>query len=297
MQIRSADLTDAAAWAEITVACSPLVIDEASAAHEMRTDPSAVRRVVAEVGGNTVGIGHCRLHDDQDHTSLTIMVRPEHRRRGVGRALLDAFAADLAHSGKSAAHTIVEDDIDSQAAAARWGFELTRTFRMAAVDPRTLPVPENDSRIVPLADRHREEIFELHNRIVVDDPSGLSLPQPWEDWLADWNDPRNRPALSRGVVVDGRLVAFSVIGTAGDRAWSQMTGTDPAHRGRGLARLAKHHTLYGAARAGISRCMTGNDSANQPMLAINDRLGYRVLAVERLGVRQLGGLRHDSMRP
>ena len=36
----------------------------------------------------------------------------------------------------------------------------------------------------------------------------------------------------------------SLLGAAGQRAWSGMTGTLPQHRGRGLARLAKHHALH-----------------------------------------------------
>ena len=73
----------------------------------------------------------------------------------------------------------------------------------------------------------------------------------------------------------------------GERAWSDMTGTLPAYRGRGFARLAKQHTLVAAAGAGVTRAMAGNDDANAPMVAVNRSLGYAVFVHAALGVRAL----------
>ena len=130
-------------------------------------------------------------------------------------------------------------------------------------------------------------MWHAHQQVARDDPSGLTLPMPWEDWQSDWSDPRARPDLGRAVLVDGDLAAYSMLGTAGDRAWSDMTGTLPAHRGRGLALLAKQHTLRAAAAAGITRAITGNDGANLPMLAVNQRLGYVPVARPALAERAL----------
>ena len=54
-----------------------------------------------------------------------------------------------------------------------------------------------------------------------------------------------------------------------------MTGCLPHRRGEGLATLAKVHALHALAAAGVTTCCTGNDAANGPMLAVNERLGYR----------------------
>ncbi len=285
--IRPSRLDDAAGWATVVAAASPyLVQDAGSTAHEMRHEAADAVRLVAEVDGAVVGIARLRAYSDEDHCSLLVMVDPPHRRRGIGRALLDAMEQRVAATGRSEVHSIVEDDEESRTAAGRWGFELTRTFRMAAVDPRTLPPPPADDRLVRLSERAPEEVWRLHNRIVTDDPSGLSLETPWEEWVADWEDPRNRPDLSHGAVVDDGLVAFSQLGSAGTRAWSNMTGTDPAHRGRGLALLCKQHTLVAAAADGIELCFTGNDSTNAPMVTVNTKLGYTPFAAPRLGVRR-----------
>jgi hypothetical protein len=45
-------------------------------------------------------------------------------------------------------------------------------------------------------------------------------------------------------------------------------------RGAGLATLAKIHSTRCAAALGITRILTSNDIDNEPMLAINKRLGY-----------------------
>jgi RimJ/RimL family protein N-acetyltransferase len=60
-------------------------------------------------------------------------------------------------------------------------------------------------------------------------------------------------------------------------AGNRMTGTVPAHRHRGLARLAKLATIRWAGANGIRTIATGNDSTNRDMLALNEHLGYRPL--------------------
>ncbi len=290
-EIRPAVLEDAGAWADVVLAASPhMVLDERSEQHEMRHDPADARRFVAKVGGSVVGVARARAYHDEDHVSLMVMVRPAHRRDGTGRALLDAVMAEARTSGKPRAVAIVEDDDDSRIACGRWGFTVTRSFRKAMVDPRSVPapgpVPERVT-VVPLDEVGPEQVWQAHQQVARDDPSGLTLPMPWEDWLSDWSDPRARPDLGRAVLVDGDLAAYSMLGAAGDRAWSDMTGTLRRHRGRGLAFLAKQHTLHAAAGAGITRSMTGNDGENRPMLAVNERLGYVPVARPSLAERQL----------
>jgi RimJ/RimL family protein N-acetyltransferase len=58
-----------------------------------------------------------------------------------------------------------------------------------------------------------------------------------------------------------------------------MAGTCRDRRGRGFATLAKVESMCRAASLGIRRIVTENDRGNAPMLAINDRLGFRETAV------------------
>jgi len=283
MILRPGELADAGPWAEVVAEASPyLVQDQESETHEMRHDPPGARRWVVEDAGRIVALARVVEYDGEDHASIRLMVRPGNRGRGHGRALLELALTEGVQ--RPTLHTIVEDDDDSRAAADRLGFELTRTFHMSAIDPRTLEVPPDDERVRPLSELDEQELWSAHNAVVGDDPSGLSLPISFEEWLDDWRDPRARPDLSTGVVEDGRLVAFSRMGAAGTRAWSDMTGTLPGFRGRGLALLAKRHTLAKAASVGIERCFAGNDDDNTAMLGINGRLGYQPFASPRLGV-------------
>jgi GNAT superfamily N-acetyltransferase len=100
----------------------------------------------------------------------------------------------------------------------------------------------------------------------------------FQEFLDDWGDPRMRPDLGRAVLADGEFASFTMLGVAGDRAWSDMTGTLPGYRGRGYARLAKQHALVAAAAAGVAKAMAGNDDSNAAMVAVNRSLGYRPFA-------------------
>lgn len=66
---------------------------------------------------------------------------------------------------------------------------------------------------------------------------------------------------------------------AGGRAETLMAATRRDRRGRGFAMLAKIHSTRRAAALGITRLLTGNDVGNVPILAINDRLGYKPTVV------------------
>jgi GNAT superfamily N-acetyltransferase len=58
------------------------------------------------------------------------------------------------------------------------------------------------------------------------------------------------------------------------------TGVSPQHRGRGIARALKYETVAQAIALGKTRVRTDNDSANAPILHINEEMGYRPLRAE-----------------
>ncbi len=103
----------------------------------------------------------------------------------------------------------------------------------------------------------------------------------YEQWFEEiWQGPALDKSLSVAAMAGDEMVAFTVIETAGDRAWSGMTGTIPAYRGRGLAKLVKSVALRRAAAAGITAAYTSNDDENGPMLAVNNWLGYQRVQTE-----------------
>jgi GNAT superfamily N-acetyltransferase len=94
-------------------------------------------------------------------------------------------------------------------------------------------------------------------------------------------------SLSVAAVAGDEVACFTAIETEGDRAWSGMTGTIPAYRGKGLAKLVKSVALRRCAAAGITGAFTSNDDANGPMLAVNNWLGYRRVGTETGLLRNL----------
>lgn len=56
---------------------------------------------------------------------------------------------------------------------------------------------------------------------------------------------------------------------------TDFTGTAPKFRGRGIARALKYETVAQAIELGATRIRTDNDSANAPILHLNEEMGYR----------------------
>ena len=131
-----------------------------------------------------------------------------------------------------------------------------------------------------LVDRPRD-LYELDVVTSRDEPSDHPLDSMgYDEWLqTEFDHPSIDRDGSRVVAAGDRLVAWALIGTDGEgRAVNSFTGTHPDYRGRGLARLAKLAVAAWARDRGVRVIFTGNDDSNAPMLAINNRLGYRPVA-------------------
>lgn len=281
MQLRFATAGAAEGWARVQMSASPFLVSDGHAVrHDMAHHPATLARYVVVEDGEVLGLTRVRDNGPGEVRAM-IQVHADHRGRGVGRLLLDQVlrVAD----GRAIAGVVNGDDY-SVAVGDRWGFVRERSHRISAVDPRDVPAPPAtpvDLRVVPLTDVDPERVWACLQDVAMDDPSGLTRPVPLDEFLAtDWVDPLHRTDLGRATVdADGAVVAYAQITASHGRAWNAMTGTLPAHRGRGLATLVKAHALAACADAGITSCGTGNDDANAPMLAVNDRLGYRASAV------------------
>ncbi|MEO3747424.1 GNAT family N-acetyltransferase [Plantactinospora sp. B5E13] len=208
-------------------------------------------------------------------------VHPEHRRRGIGSALLDATRQHLRGLGVRRVRSfVVPDSVDF---ARRHGFEPGREARYSALDltppPPVPPTPEG-LRLLPVADLDARQVYEADVAAAADEPGDVPVDQvSYDYWRYDvWDNPGLDRAASTAAVAGPTVVAFSLVARDGGRAWSDMTATRPEHRGRGLALLVKSAALRRAAATGATVAYTANDGANAPMLAVNTRLGYRPVA-------------------
>jgi GNAT superfamily N-acetyltransferase len=186
----------------------------------------------------------------------------------------------------------------NRAFAEKHGYRASRSAHFLRLDLAngTLPPLEAPPKGVELrtaadfADDPRP-LFELDAETLLDEPSDVDREfTDFEAWLEEtWNHPLLSHDLTSVAVVDGRPAAFSAARTDGaTRYGTVMTGTARAHRGRGLAKLAKNDSLHRARAAGLTEAFTGNDAGNGPMLAINKWFGYEVCATEVTYVRELG---------
>lgn len=241
-----------------------------------------------------VGYGQVAAADTPDAVA-ELVVDPPHRRRGHGRALLDAALAEGARSVW--AHGL----LPAAAALARAaGLEMTRSLhRMSrplteadAVDPR-LPEGFSVRPFEPGRDdetwvrlnaaafaRHPEQgrltVADLHERMA----------QPWFD-----------PAGLLLVVDDatGTVVAFHWTKVEGGTGRAHGSGTDevrhgtgevyvvgvdPAHQGRGLGGPVTRLGLAHLARLGLAQVELYVDGDNTAARRTYERLGFTDAAVD-----------------
>jgi GNAT superfamily N-acetyltransferase len=295
--IREFEDRDAHGAAELLRGLHPMRLFSAERLlHGNHSRPERARRRVwvADEDGEIVGWAHAQLNwagGADDVGWLWVGVRCDRRRRGVGSELWTLAEAHLRAHGAREFHSYVDNDAEGERFVVRRGFAYAREDSYSALDPQqadtsSLGELERTLRVqglqaVPLGsvlDRPRE-LHALYAAVLGDVPADHAATSlPYEDFVRrTLEDPGLDPDGSY-VVVDGDrpvALAWLLVDGKSRRAENQMTGTLPAYRRRGLARLAKLAAIRWCAEHGIERLVTSNDSTNVPMLALNRELGYR----------------------
>jgi GNAT superfamily N-acetyltransferase len=271
---------DAGPVAEVRRAAVPyLVCTAESVAWEAEFAPveSRTRWLVARDGaGRIVGCADTGLlfsSTEPGQGFLHAAVRPDARGLGAGGALVAEAERRLSGLGADRVWTWVSDDGRSPHFAERLGYVRGRRacflgldLARAALPPLPAPLPP-DVELRTAADfaDDRRALYEADLECVADEPGDVRHGfVPYEDWLRlNWERPDIDHRLGSVVLVGGQVASYTV-----------------AHRGRGLARLAKLDSLRRSRAAGRMRAFTGNDAKNAPMLALNRGLGYVQAAAE-----------------
>ncbi|MEK9523965.1 GNAT family N-acetyltransferase [Streptomyces sp. NPDC087908] len=255
---------------------------------------------VAEDGG-IIGTAQVRIAHDAPEPgigSVNVYMDPAHGGRGGGSLLLRAAEEHLAEHGARTLYSWVLDAPENLAWAGRRGYSPSRSAYFLRLDLTTaelppLRTPPAGVELLTAEDFAADPrpLFELDALTTADEPGDVGTElDDYAHWrTTTWEHPLFDRALTTVAVVDGVPAAFSAAQTDGlGRYNSGMTGTAPAYRGRGLAKLAKNTSLHRARAAGRTEAFTGNDTGNAPMLAINEWFGYQVCAREVRHVRTLG---------
>lgn len=303
--IRDYDPADAAAVADVVRETAPYLVTTPETVHAQVAGTPADQRfrlLVAETDdGRVVGCARTGLFADNDTPGLAfanLNVRPAARGRGAGSALLAAAESYLAGIGGRTVYSWANDEPAAHTFATRRGYRRGRSGSFLRLDlapgaplpdipalpPGVLLRPASDWA----ADPH--PLYEADLDSIEDEPSDVASGLPgFADWRAmAWDRPDYDQRLSTVAVVDGEIAALVNVQTDGrDRYWSGGTGTRRAHRGRGLAKAAKAHSLHLARAAGYTEAFTNNDDGNAAMLAVNRWLGYQPCGNEWRYIRDL----------
>jgi GNAT superfamily N-acetyltransferase len=284
MDIRPAVPDDAEAVAAVRRETFPyLVMSAAQSRHmiSLHAPGEHALRLVAESGGEVVGWGSAGLNvwtSEAGQGDLSMYVHPDHRQQGIGGALAARLHDHLEEIGVVRVRTFAEPV--GLEFAKRRGYDGTRQMHYSGLDPRVLPdqppIPEG-IELVRIDELDPRQAYAADAIATLDEPSDSPTDSiEYDDWVGRvWESPTLNKPLSVAAMVGDEVACFTAVATAGDRAWSDMTGTIPAHRGRGLAKLVKSVALRRAAQAGVTGAFTSNDDENGPMLAVNNWLGYR----------------------
>jgi mycothiol synthase len=288
----------------------PLAADIAGVRHMPAPEDGAVL-VARDPAGAIAGVAsaHWQQLAGWAHVLMVhVAVLPDCRRRGLGTLLLGRAAAIAEHRGLRLVMGRTRENVPSGAAfCARFGAEQAMVGQENRLDLRGVdedlvarwiadgPVRAAGYRLQFVAGRtppelagHVADVMNVMNSAprenmdVGDTPVTAELVRQYED--AGLAAGRQYWAYYAVEESSGRFVGLSNISIRSDvpdRVWVGDTGVEPAHRGRGLGKWLK---------AAITRrilddlpevrwVITWNAGSNDPMLAINTRLGFRTAAV------------------
>ncbi|MFJ6166125.1 GNAT family N-acetyltransferase [Micromonospora orduensis] len=290
MRIRVAQPDDAPAVVALRATVYPYLVRGVESTRTMLSDPPPTpgwTAFVAEVDDRVVGWVSAEPNARTSTANFgdinLLHVHPEHRRHGIGTALLAAATGHLTPLGVRRVRAWAQPD--SLPFARHHGFESSREVRYSALDldpAPAFPTPPEGVRLRPIADVDPHLLYAADVASAVDEPGDVPVDAvSYQSWQSDvWDNLGLDKSASTVVEVDGAVAAFSLVKRDGDRMWSDYTASVPTYRGRGLARLAKTAALSRAAADGVRVAYTSNDEANAPMLAINARLGYRPVGAQ-----------------
>jgi GNAT superfamily N-acetyltransferase len=259
-------------------------------------------------------VGACVLHlpilDNLHNAECQILVAPQHRRRGIGRALLAHLRVEAQEQGRI---RLVGSEVDqpldpatpdpagrfaAACAAVPALVETRRRLEVDSVDPAVLARLDAQARVKAegysliqwvggTPQRWLDDVAYLTGRMSTDAPlDGLQ-------WDAEVYDAARMQAedassLARGLHIvttaavhhTGQLVAFTqIVGFATSTWFASQWNTivAPEHRGHRLGTLIKvanlRHAL--AQRLELRVIDTCNADSNLYMVAINEAMGFR----------------------
>ena len=289
MTIRRLDpVADAGQFVDLLFAVNPTVVtNDREWLHRRLAIPERARMEshVAEVDRRIVGAVEAGLNffGSGDVGSLWVRVAPEHRNRGIGSELYRRGIEHVRSLDARQATSMFDETDAGVAFASNRGWREVRGETVLVLDPRGVTEqPDPSIELRPARDLDPRELHRIDQEATRDMPAFEQVDEIHSDeWLElVWENPLFSRDGSFGALVGGRVASVSLlmVNTDVGRGLVMFTGTSREHRGRGLAIAVKLASTHWAAENGITQIFTTTDETNAPMLAVNNRLGYRPLA-------------------
>ena len=275
---------DLAAWTRVRRILLP---DEPISTLEQLREAEGPDRLLllAEVDGTLAGHGFAGRSSFADGFAEP-RVLPEHRRHGIGSAVLEALFAFHRSLGHVSVASHVEDEPSLGFATAHGFVEIDRQVEQIRVIAPDEPEPPRVDGIefASVADDPGllTRAYRVAEQGYADMPlAGGTASVPLDEWL---RDEATLPGGSIVALADGEVVGYAGLIAFNDdptRAENGLTAVDRAWRGRGLAAAMKRRQLAWAAANGLREIVTWTQQGNEAMQHVNVGLGYRTRSISR----------------
>ena len=240
--------------------------------------------LIAELDGEPVAAAFVERHGenvDGPVAWISVRVLAEHRRRGVGTALFRELSAIARNEGKSElVFSARHDDPDSLDYLGKRGFVEGLRLRESILElahAQTTFAPPPEVTLVPFAVELDEAVYDVALDVARDVPTAQESFEigTFRRWREDQLPSITMRDCSFVAQAKGEPVGYAILvqGEEGEGLHC-MTGVRRAWRRRGIALALKQAQIDAAKAAGLRRLRTANAVQN-PMLLVNERLGYR----------------------
>lgn len=275
----------------------PDTVEEWKESDHKRSELLKIGRYFAEIDGQPVGFanyGQSLWINHPGKLFVGVEVLPDFRKRGVGTALWERLCQEVQQFDplRLLAHTR-EDYEDGIRFANKLGFNECMRDWESRLDPASLimdewgrytrQVAEQGIEIKTVADLESDpsrdrKLYELEWLIDRDVPSPEPPSKvPFEEFQKIWERTNLLSDAWFVAIENGEYVGMTNLWSSQANAkllYVGITGVARSHRKRGIAMALKLRSVEYAVQKGFSEIRTWNETNNQAMLGINNRLGF-----------------------